>query len=154
MGREGKCVKVLDAAACFALLFLPGWVYILIPVLTWALLTAEETGLEGGVTGTSFLLSSLQKNSSPLQKVLPKPSCRMKKKSVCIHVHVRNHSGKRALLTGIKQLWLRFYSFIPFCLFSWHFSCLSSISIADCKNSAAFYATKTVFIFGVLFSPS
>lgn len=48
MGREGKCVKVLDAAACFALLFLPGWVYILIPVLTWALLTAGETGLAGG----------------------------------------------------------------------------------------------------------
>lgn len=102
MGREGKCVKVLDAAACFALPFLPGWVYILIPVLTWALLTAGETGLAGGCD--RHLLSPQQsaKKQQPPSKSFAKAVLPYEKKSVCIHVHVRNHSGKRTLLTGIK----------------------------------------------------
>lgn len=109
----------------------------------WVVLDAEERWLGDGVPNTCFL-------GRPPSKCLASVVLlceRIREIHVCRHLQMRNCSARRMFLGWNLQLLLRFYSLIPFCLFSWwethfYFSPLSSTSIADHKELLHFIQPK------------
>lgn len=170
VGREGNCVKGLDVAAWITLLFLPALIYTLAAALTWALLTAEERWLGGGVAHTSFLLSNPEKYSSPLQKVQLMLCCHMKKsKYVYADTCTWECGGEwKENVTNWNEIPSYCWDFIAsFLSVYFHGERLSLFFLSFQLNIhswpqgipiAAFYSVKTDFfffyMFGVLFFPS